>query len=113
KSCLAYLQSDRLPDKDYVLFVRLKTPIQPFADSSSISGIASAAIRRAGIKLPRCGSHLLRHSAATEMLRHGVSLQEIGSVLRHRSLGTTFHYAKVDRSLLRLVVQPWPGGANS
>jgi len=110
---LAYLQSGRPPVQAQALFVRLTTPIQPFADSSSISGIASAAIRRAGIKLPRCGSHILRHSAATEMLRHGVSLQEIGSVLRHRSLGTTFHYAKVDRSLLRLVVQPWPGGANS
>ena len=101
------------PVQVQALFVRLTTPIQPFADSSAISGIASASIRRAGIRLPRCGAHILRHSAATEMLRHGVSLQEIGSVLRHRSVATTFHYAKVDRTLLRLVVQPWPGGANS
>jgi site-specific recombinase XerD len=105
---LSYLQSGRPPVQAHALFVRLTTPIQPFADSSAISGIASAAIRRAGIRVPRPGSHILRHSAATEMLRHGVSLQEIGSVLRHRSVDTTLHYAKVDRTLLRLVVQPWP-----
>lgn len=105
---LSYLQSGRPPVRTKALFVRLTTPIQPFADSSTISGITSAAIRRAGIKLKRCGSHILRHSAAREMLRQGVSLQEIGSVLRHQSIDTTFHYAKVDHTLLRLVVQPWP-----
>src|SRR5205814_991153 len=103
---LAYLRSGRPPIKAAALFVRLKPPIRPFASSSAISAIAAAAIRRAGIKLPCRGSHVLRHSAATEMLRHGVSLQEIGTVLRHRSLHTTLHYAKVDRALLRLVVQP-------
>jgi len=109
---LSYLQSGRPPVQTEALFVRLTTPIQSFADSSAISGIASAAIRRAGIKLTRGGSHILRHSAATEMLRQGVSLQEIGSVLRHQSFDTTFHYAKVDRTLLRLVVQPWPEVVN-
>jgi integrase/recombinase XerD len=109
---LSYLQSGRPPVQTEALFVRLTTPIQPFADSSSISGIASAAILRAGIKLTRRGSHILRYSAATEMLRQGVSLQEIGSVLRHQSIDTTFHYAKVDRTLLRLVVQSWPEVTN-
>ena len=105
---LAYLQSSRPPLKAPDLFLRLKTPIRPFADSGAICAIAAAAIRRAGIRVPCRGSHVLRHSAATEMLRQGVSLQEIGSVLRHRSLHTTLHYAKVDQALLRLVVQPWP-----
>jgi integrase/recombinase XerD len=105
---LAYLQSGRPPVKAPDLFVRLKTPIRPFADSGAICAIAAAAIRRAGIRVPCRGSHILRHSAAREMLRQGVSLQEIGSVLRHRSLYTTLHYAKVDHTLLRLVVQPWP-----
>ena len=46
--------------------------------------------------------------AATTMLRNGVSLQDIGTVLRHRSLHTTLHYAKVDTALLQVVVNPWP-----
>ena len=54
-------------------------------------------------------SHGLRHTAATEMLRHGVSLDHIGLVLRHRSLDMSAYYAKVDITTLRQVAQPWPG----
>jgi integrase/recombinase XerD len=105
---IAYIQSGRPSIEARDLFIRLKPPIQPFADSSAISAIATAAIRRAGMKTPCRGAHVLRHSAATGMLRHGISLQQIGAVLRHRSLHTTIHYAKVDCALLRLVAQPWP-----
>jgi len=52
---------------------------------------------------------LLRHSAATAMLRHGVSLAGVGAVLRHRSTTTTMHYAKVDFALLSEIAQPWVG----
>ena len=47
------------------------------------------------------GAHLLRHSLATGMLRHGASLREIGQVLRHRGVNTTEIYAKVDLTGLR------------
>ncbi len=67
-----------------------------------------SALRRAGIKAPIHGSHLLRHSAATAMLRQGASLAAVGAVLRHRSPSTTAHYAKVDFDLLREIAQPWP-----
>jgi site-specific recombinase XerD len=53
--------------------------------------------------------HRLRHTAASEMLRRGASLAEIGDVLRHASTQTTAIYAKVDRRALRELVQPWPG----
>jgi site-specific recombinase XerD len=42
------------------------------------------------------------------MLRHGVPLDRIGLVLRHRSLDMTAYYAKVDIGLLKQVAQPWP-----
>src|SRR5437867_2050685 len=58
-------------------------------------------------------THLLRHSSATAMLRYGSSLDVIGAVLRHRSIESTAHYAKVDFALLRSVVQPWPGKGGS
>src|SRR6266446_6399547 len=105
---LAYLQSGRPPTKMASLFVRHQAPIRPFASSSAISGITAAAIHRAGIQSPCRGAHVLRHSTATTMLRNGVSLQDIGTVLRHRSLHTTLHYAKVDTALLQVVVNPWP-----
>jgi hypothetical protein len=42
------------------------------------------------------------------MLRQGSSLDIIGAVLRHRSVESTAHYAKVDLPLLRSVAQRWP-----
>ncbi|HYV79946.1 MAG TPA: tyrosine-type recombinase/integrase, partial [Streptosporangiaceae bacterium] len=66
-----------------------------------------AACDRAG--LPRAGAHLLRHSAASEMLRVGAGLPEVAQVLRHASLATTAIYAKVDRAALRSLARPWPG----
>jgi site-specific recombinase XerD len=56
---------------------------------------------------------VLRHSAATALLRQGVTLDVIGAVLRHRCVESTAHYAKVDVARLRAVAQPWPtaGGA--
>ena len=51
---------------------------------------------------------MFRHAAATAMLRHGVSLQEIAKVLRHRSVETTQIYAKVDLAALQRITQPWP-----
>jgi site-specific recombinase XerD len=41
-------------------------------------------------------------------VRQGASLPSIGAVLRHASLETTAHYAKVDVALLHRVARPWP-----
>lgn len=54
------------------------------------------------------GSHILRHSLATDMVRRGASLAEIGDVLRHRSRASTMIYAKLDVEGLRSVAQDWP-----
>jgi site-specific recombinase XerD len=41
------------------------------------------------------------------MLRQGASLQEIATLLRHRSVETTQIYAKVDVRSLMQIAQPW------
>jgi site-specific recombinase XerD len=66
------------------------------------------ACARAG--LPQLGAHRLRHTLATELLRAGASLADVGQVLRHRSQLSTAIYAKVDHTALRALAQPWPGG---
>jgi site-specific recombinase XerD len=60
------------------------------------------------IDLPSRGAHLLRHSAATEWLRAGVSMDGVRALLRHRFSDTTAVYAKVDVNMLKTIVQPWP-----
>lgn len=90
------------------LFLRLTAPRQQM-NRSTIGWVVRAACDRAG--LVRVGAHRLRHTAATEMLRAGASLPEIGQVLRHREQKTTAIYAKVDRNALRMLARPWPGGA--
>ena len=71
-------------------------------------GMDLHALKRANIETPSKGAHLLRHTAATEMLRNGVPLDRAGLVLRHRSIDMTAYYAKADVALLKQIAQPWP-----
>lgn len=90
------------------VFVTNIAPYRSGISSDTIGSVVKRALARAGINASVKGAHLLRHSAATQMLREGVALEQIGSVLRHRRVDTTAYYAKVDEALLRRVVQPWP-----
>lgn len=104
-----YLASARPADaQGRTVFVRHFAPHHALGPSR-VSGIVADAARRAG--LGRVHAHRLRHTAATELLRAGASLPEIGQFLRHRRAGTTAIYAKVDRDTLRLIARPWPEGA--
>lgn len=91
------------------IFLRGIAPFKPFSSGDGVSSVVKRALKRAGVESPACGAHLLRHTAASEMLRHGVPLDQIGLVLRHRSIDMTAYYAKVDFALLQQVAQPWPG----
>ena len=103
---VAYLER-RPSASDSHVFLRIVAPFRGLP-ASSISQIVGRVMRRAGVDSPSYGAHILRHSAATEMLRSGASLYEIGSVLRHQSLDMSAYYAKVDMELLKQVAQPWP-----
>lgn len=104
---LQYLQSARPVVHIPELFVTKVPPVRPMTHQA-VATVVMRAIHRAGVVSPSHGAHVLRHSAATTMLREGVSLAGIGAVLRHRLPSTTAHYAKVDRQLLVAVAQPWP-----
>jgi integrase len=105
---LHYLQDARPDVDDTHVFLTAIAPRKPLGGSSTVSGVVTRALKRAAVDAPRFGAHVLRHSAATHMLRDGASLEAIAVVLRHRSLESTAHYAKVDVALLRRIAQPWP-----
>jgi integrase/recombinase XerD len=109
---LAYLEKARPKVPFKQIFLCLNAPYRPFHVSSSISSIVNAALWRAGIKnSSSSGANLLRHSAATAMLRKGSTLETVSAVLRHHSLNMTGYYAKVDIQMLKQIAQPWPEGA--
>lgn len=90
------------------IFLRSVAPFRAFRSGGSASQVVTRTMRRAGVSASCYGAHALRHTAACEMLRQGLSLYEIGTVLRHKSVEITAHYAKIDVELLKQVVLPWP-----
>lgn len=109
---LNYLEKFRPQVPIDKLFLCLRAPYRSFPFSSGISSVVSAALSRAGIMHPPSrGASLLRHTAATNMLRKGATLETVSAVLRHQSLDMTTYYAKVDIPRLLKIAQPWPEGA--
>ncbi|MGE0236415.1 tyrosine-type recombinase/integrase [Methylocystis sp.] len=105
-----YLREDRTSATTRTLFVTLRAPNRSFKDSQVVNDILKEAFAATGVKppTPYVGSHVLRHSLATNMVRAGASLEEIGDLLRHRSRATTMIYAKLYTDGLRSIAQPWP-----
>lgn len=105
----AYIRHDRT-STSRALFVVGRAPHGPFKDGQVLNTILKAALVRAGVA-PPCryvGSHVLRHSLATNLVRQGASLVEVGDMLRHRCRSSTMIYAKLDIDGLRSIAQPWP-----
>ena len=94
EAILLYLNQGRPSLKVPEVFTSVLAPLRPLT-RAAVTHIVRSALRRARIKAPINGAHVLRHSAATAMLRHGASLASVGEALRHRSPMTTAHYGKV------------------
>jgi site-specific recombinase XerD len=110
KAIAAYLRDGRPSSTSRRVFLRAKAPIRGFRGASGVGSIVRHSLKRAGIKAATYGAHQFRHGLATEMLRQGASLGEIGDVLGHRHPQTTKIYTKVDLEALRTLALPWPGG---
>ena len=105
---VSYLREGRSAAQTDRVFVGCRAPFRALA-RGVVPLIVGRTLDRAGAARPSRGAaHLLRHSVATSMLRHGASLQDIATLLRHQSIETTQIYAKVDVLALRPIAQPWP-----
>jgi site-specific recombinase XerD len=101
-----YLRDGRPRVTDRALFITACAPLCGITPPC-VTDVVRYACVRAGIA--PVGAHRLRHTVATELLRHGAGLVEIGQVLRHQDQTTTAVYAKVDRAALSPLALPWPG----
>jgi site-specific recombinase XerD len=103
----AYIRRGRSTTTAREVFLLLRAPVGQCVTSRTVAGVIIRAAARAGLK-SITGPRVLRHSTATRMLRHGVSIKEIADVLRHKCLDTTAIYTKVDLPRLASVALPWP-----
>lgn len=109
EALVAYLKEGRPVSRNRRVFLHSRVPYQGFTTASGICQLVRRAINRAGVDVRGTGSHQLRHALAVDMLQQGLSLGEIGQLLRHRTPEATRRYAKVDLAGLRAVALPWPG----
>ena len=83
----------------HVLFNRRHDPLTP---SAMRSRLAKAA-QQAGLR-SRVTPHMLRHTAATQLIEAGVDIRYIQRLLGHASLSTTEMYTHVSDGALKRVV---------
>ncbi len=108
EAIIDYIRHERR-GRDRALFVSTKVPFGRLK-RVRVRRMLAEAYEATGVTPPRShvGAHVLRHSLATDMLRKGASLEEVGDVLRHRSAKTTTIYAQHDVDALRSISRPWP-----
>lgn len=104
----AWLSNGRPQCASRAVFTTVRRPYRRLTPEA-VRAVMGRACDRAGLR--RAGAHRLRHGLATQMLRAGASLPQVGQVLRHRSQLSTSIYAKVDQNALRALARPWPGAA--
>lgn len=102
EAIVAYLKSGRPQLDDRHLFFRRPAPVGPMTQAA-VSCCARNYLLRAGIDVPRPGSHTLRHACAQRLLDAGFPLKTIGDYVGHGSPASTQVYTKVDIERLREV----------
>lgn len=95
-----YLERGRPSTSSRAFFLRGVAPLASMT-YGAVSLVARRYLRKAGIDVPRPGSHTLRHTCAQRLLDAQVSLKEIGDYLGHRTAVATEIYTKVNIESLR------------
>jgi len=102
EAILDYLKNGRPKTADRLVFFRSCAPPGPLT-APAVSERAAHYLRRAGIKVPRPGSHTLRHTCVQRLVDAHFSLKAIGDYVGHASPDSTKIYSKVDVEALREV----------
>ena len=110
-SLAAYLTKGRPASSERLVLLSHHPPYQPLRSTGVLSSFVNSLLKQAGILAPCSGTHVLRHTLATGMVRHGATFKDVADILGHRSFTTTGIYAKLDLPTLAKVALPWPGEA--
>jgi site-specific recombinase XerD len=107
EALLSYLRHRPANSPFREVFLSVHAPFVPLS-GLAVSLMTRIWLRKIGIKAPRAGSSMLRHSWAIRALAHDTSIKAIADVMGHRWLHTTFIYAKADLKTLRQAAASWP-----
>lgn len=102
EAVLDYLQNGRPTTTDRRVFFRAVAPRRPVG-AAAVSALSRHYLLKAGVTVPRPGSHTLRHSAVQRLVDANFDLKTIGDFIGHRSARSTEVYAKVAVEALREV----------
>jgi integrase len=106
-----YIAEERPATKHDIIFLRQLAPYEPFADHAACHSIVSNVFKKSGIyKDGRIyGMHMLRHNAASTMVKNAVPIETIAAILGHSSPDTTDIYITTDEQKLKECVLPMSG----
>ena len=110
-----YVLEQRPTSQDDHVFLRAKAPHVRLGDHAAIYVVIAGVFGKAGVTDVKAGTRLLRHNAASRLLRAAVPLPTISAVLGHASPDSTNVYLSVDRDrLLQCVLDvPAPVGSRA
>jgi len=97
-----YLKNGRPQTQNRHCFFRAMAPCAPIGHAA-VSARAGHYLRKAGIQIPRPGSHTLRHTCVQRLVDADFDLKTIGDYVGHRSPASTQIYSKVAIETLRQV----------
>ena len=97
-----YLRAGRPQTGSRRVFFRAVAPVEPFTPAA-VSARARHYLIKAGIDVPRPGSHTLRHTCVQRLVDADFALKTIGDFVGHRSAKSTEIYAKIAVEPLREV----------
>jgi site-specific recombinase XerD len=97
-----YLKNGRPQTQDRHCFFRGMAPRLPIGHAA-VSTRAGHYLRKAGIQIPRPGSHTLRHTCVQKLVDADFNLKTIGDYVGHRSPASTQIYSKVAIEALRQI----------
>jgi len=106
RALAVYLKKARPRTESPALFVHHQSYVGRPMSARSVRDVIRRGFERCGIAAR--GTHILRHTWATNAHRRGASLKLIADILGHGSLQSTLRYAHVNLEELRQAALPWP-----
>jgi integrase len=102
EAIINYLKFGRARSASRNVFLSARAPYRPMT-GEAVSNAVRQIINASGIPIGqrRHGPHAMRHSLASRLLEHSVSLPVISESLGHKTTESTMTYLRIDRNALR------------